>query len=134
MAKKKEETADVDVRGQITIPLEGQEYTLRPSYEAIKRIEELTGKDHAQLAHEAVQQRLSYTDMGIICAELMRAHGKACPDDPLRSSHVGAKPETVEKLIYETGKTRIAVRLAVVLVASLSGGYTREGELTAAGN
>lgn len=129
-----EETAEVDVRGHISVPLDGEQFVLRPSFEAIKAIEEITGKDHSQLAHEAVQQRLSYTDMGIICAEMMKAHGKANPDDPMKSSYIGAKPEKIEKLIYETGKTKVAVRLAVVLVASLSGGYTREGELTAAGN
>jgi len=125
---------EVDVRGHITIPLEGEEFVLRPSFDAIKAIESITQKDHAQLAHEAVQQRLSYTDMGIVCAEMMKAHGKANPTDPMKSSYLGAKPEKLEKLIYETGKTRIMVRLAVVLVAALSGGYTREGEPTAAGN
>lgn len=125
------ETPEVDVRGQITIPLDGQEYVLRPSHEAICEIERLTGKNHEHLAQDAIQQNLTYREMGIVCCEMMKAHGKANPNDPLRSSYAGAKPEKLEKLIFEAGKPKIGVRLAVVLTAALSGGYTASGEARA---
>jgi hypothetical protein len=126
-----DETPEVDLRGEISIPLEGREYGLRPSFDAIKRIERLTGKNHEHLAQQAIQQNLTYEDMGIICAEMMREYGKANPDDPLKSSYLGAKAEKLEKMIFEEGKPKIGVRLAVVLTAALSGGYTASGEAKA---
>ena len=126
------DTPEVDTRGHISIPLEGAEYVLRPSFEAIKRIEELTRKNHEELANLAVQQRLSYSELAVICVEMMKAHAKACPDDPLKSSYLGAKPEKLERMIYEAGKPKIGVRVAVVLTAALSGGYTASGEVVVA--
>lgn len=128
-----DETPEVDTRGHISIPLDGAEYILRPSFEAIKRIEEVTRKNHEELANLAVQQRLSYSDLALICVEMMKAHAKANPDDPLKSSYLGAKPEKLERLIFEAGKPKIGVRVAVVLTAALSGGYTAEGEVVTAG-
>lgn len=122
---------EVDTRGHITVPLDGVEFTLRPSFEAISQIERLTGKSHERLAHDSIQQNLSYGELALICCEMMKAHAKANPKDPMRSSYSGAKPEKLEKLIYAAGKVRINVRVTVVLTAALSGGYTAEGEVVA---
>lgn len=126
-----DETPEVDPRGEISIPLEGREFILRPSFDAVKRIERLTGKNHEHLAQQAIQQNLTYEDMGIICAEMMKEYGNANPNDPQVTSYKGAKAEKLEKLIFEAGKPKIGVRLAVILTAALSGGYTSEGEVKA---
>jgi hypothetical protein len=125
------ETAELDLRGQVTLPLEGQDYVLRPSYEAISAIEKALGKSHEELAHAAVRYQLSYSDLAIICTEMMRAYGKAKPDDPLVTTYRGVKPERLEVLIYETGKAKVTTRIAVVLAGALSGGYTASGEVKA---
>ena len=125
------EELHVDVQGHITVPLDGTEFVLRPSFKALQNIERLTGKDHAELTHMAVQQRMHYDDMAIIISEMMKAYGEANPGDPLVTSYLHAKPESLAPLIFEVGKTRICIRLAVILVAALSGGYTPEGELKA---
>jgi hypothetical protein len=121
----------VDVQGHIAVPLDGTEFVLRPSFKALQAIERLTGKDHAELTHLAVQQRMSYDDMSIIIAEMMKAHGEANPNDPLKTTYLNTKPEKLGPLIMSEGKTKICIRLAILLVASLSGGYTPEGELKA---
>jgi hypothetical protein len=124
------EEVHVDVQGQITVPLDA-EYVLRPSFKALQNIERLSGKDHAQLAHDAIQQRMSYDDMAIVICEMMKAHGEANPSDPLKTTYLHAKPESLAPHIFAAGKTKICIRLAILLVASLSGGYTPEGELRA---
>jgi hypothetical protein len=123
----------VDTRGQIMVPLEGQDFVLRPSFEAIEEIEKALGKSHEQLAHEAVRMQLTYAELGVICVEMMKAHARARPDDPLVTTYRGAKVDRVKAMIYDAGKARISTRIAVVLVGALSGGYTASGEPKATG-
>jgi hypothetical protein len=132
MSEQGEDIVELDVRGQITVPLEGQDFVLRPSFEAIVEIEKALGKSHEQLAHEAVRFQLTYLELGVICVHMMQAHAKACPDDPLVTSYRGAKPERLQSMIYEAGKAKVTTRVAVLLAGALSGGYTAKGEVKAA--
>lgn len=132
MAKAKNETIEVDTRGQVTAPLGGVEYVLRPSYEAIMAAERETGLSLFDLAGQASNGRMSLEHMGIVTAAMMRAYGKANPEDPLKTSYIGAKAEKVAELIYEAGGPRIMGRLTVLLVGALTGGYTASGEAKAA--
>jgi len=120
-----------DTRGQITLPVDGTEYVLRPSYEAIMAIERITRRSLYELAGEATQGRMSCEVMAIVCAEMMRAFGKANPEDPLASSYRGAKPEALGPMIYEAGGPKVCARLAVVLIGALTGGYDSSGEAKA---
>jgi hypothetical protein len=122
------ESGEIDTRGQITIPVDGQEYVLRPTFEANCAIERQTRRSLFELAGDASSGRMSLEVMGICCAEWMRAYGKANPDDPLGSSYRGAKAESLAKLIYEAGGPRICARITVVLMGALTGGYTASGE------
>jgi hypothetical protein len=135
MAKPKAETQVVklDERGQLSIYLDA-EYVLRPSVEAIIAIERQTAPlVQFDLATLAANCRMSLEHMAICVAEFMRAHGKANPDDPLKTTYLGAKPETLAGLIMEAGAPRICGALAVILAGSLNGGYTAAGEAKAAG-
>jgi hypothetical protein len=129
MPKKQDE---VDVRGEITVPLDGQEYVLRPSFEAVSRIERELGRGLYDLANLALVGRLSFSDMGVIIAEMMHAYGKSNPDDPLNSTYRAATAQRMSELVFEHGGPSVMARVAVVLVGALSGGYTSSGEVKAA--
>jgi hypothetical protein len=133
MARKKAEAADtpsVDTHGQITLPLGGYDYVLRPSIEAIEAIERQL-RPLAQLEADAAGFSLPIRDMAVIAAEMMRAHAVAKPNDPKVASYKGADPDKLVKLIYEEGAPKVCVRLYVVLSGALSGGYTATGEAKA---
>jgi hypothetical protein len=126
-----EDVKKLDDQGQITVPLDGQDYVLRPSFNAIRAIERYgrpSGRALAQFADEASRYALSIDDMGFIVSEFMRAHGVACPEDPLATDYKNAKPDRCAELIYETGVPRIAIRLYAILAGAIAGGYTPSGE------
>ncbi len=131
MAKSKtaEGAALLDTRGQIAIELEGQKYMLRPSFEAINAIELQTGRSLYDLAGEGTTGRMKAETMGLIVAELMRAHGKANPEDPLASTYNGAKAQRIAELIYEEGVPYLIPPIVAVLIGALTGGYTASGEV-----
>lgn len=134
-AKQKPKTPQVvklDERGQLTITLDA-EYTLRPSVEAIMEAERETRLSLFDLATLAANARMTIEQMGITVASFMRAHGRANPDDPLKSSYLGAKAETLAGMIMEAGCPRISGALAILLAGALNGGYTASGEAKAAG-
>lgn len=136
MTKKKSDDAPqvvkIDERGQISILLDA-DYVLRPSVEAIMEAERETALSLFDLASLAANARMRLEQMGILVAAFMRAHGKANPDDPLKSTYLGAKPETLAGLVMEAGAPRIMSALAVLLAGALNGGYTASGEPRAAG-
>ena len=125
--ENKREKIELDTRGQLTVPLDA-DYTLRPSYDAIEEAEIETGKSLYDLATLASTGRMMVRDMATVTAAMMRAHGRAQPEDPLKSSYLGAKAENVAPLIYEAGPPRIQIRLAILLAGALTGGYTSSGE------
>ncbi len=132
MAETSEEAAppEANERGEVTLKLEGVEYHLRPSREAISAIERQL-RPLTALHADAQRYELTLEEMAIIAAEMMRAYGKSHPDDPLVTDYRGAKPERLADLIFEVGAPRICVRLLVVLTAALTGGVTAAGELKA---
>lgn len=132
MARKRpdgdEETIALDTRGQIAVELDGTQFTLRPSFEAILEAEKQTGLNLYELATLAANSRMSIDQIAIVVAATMRAHGKANPEDPLKSSYVGAKAETLAPMIYEACSSRVMGRVAVLLAGAVMGGYTASGE------
>lgn len=134
MAKRKAEEITLDTQGQVTAPLDGTEFVLRPSFKAIATAERETGLTLFDLATQAANGRMSLDTMGIVVAAMMRAHGEACPDDPLKSSYLGARSDRCSELIFEAGAPKIMARLTIVLAGALSGGYTPSGEMKAAKN
>lgn len=119
---------EVDDRGEITLPLDGHEYHLRPSFEAIKACEKKLNMSHAMLAGRAQTNMLSISDQAIIAAEFMHAYARTHKDDPLHTDHAGAQPARLEELIFEAGGMRVQPRLAVLLIGALAGGVDKSGE------
>lgn len=136
MAKEKPAAEDsaaedpkLDTFGQLALPLDGQEFTLRPSFEAITKIEALLGRSLYELAGAATRGSLTLEEMGSIAAEMMRAHGKTLAEnDPEGPNYNGAKPEKLAAMIYDEGAPKTCARLMVVLLGALNGGYDATGE------
>jgi hypothetical protein len=117
-----------DDRGEVTLRLDGQEYHLRPSWQAIRTCEKETGRSLFELTNIARANGLSLTEMAVITAEMMHAYGRSHPDDPLVTDHLGAKPDRLEELIFEAGALSIQPRLTILLLAALTGGVDAQGD------
>ncbi|HYD37906.1 MAG TPA: hypothetical protein VEA60_09855, partial [Allosphingosinicella sp.] len=107
----------------------GQEYHLRPSHEAIEAIEAATGRSAYELAGAARAMALPLRHCAIVAAEMMKAYARTHPDDPLHTDHAGANPRRVAEMIHEAGSMKIQPRLAVVLIAAVTGGVDAAGEM-----
>lgn len=131
-AKAEAQVVKLDERGQLSIRLDA-DYMLRPSVEAIMEAERETRLALFDLATLAANARLTIEHMAITIAAFMRAQGRANPDDPLKTSYLGAKAETLAGMIMEAGVPRIQGALAVLLAGAINGGYTASGEAKTAG-
>lgn len=121
------EEPEVDTRGEITLPLDGVDYHLRPSRKAISAIEKKLRPLPALVA-EGSRGDLSLVDMSIIAAELMHAWAEANPSGERALGHREAKPERLADLIFEAGAPGIFTRLLLVLMGAMNGAYTAAGE------
>jgi hypothetical protein len=126
--KSKTPPAAVDTRGQISVEFEGQKFILRPSWEAINAIEQQTGRGLYELATLATTGQLALDVLSLIVVELMRAYGRANPQDPLHATYMSATTTRISELIYESSIPQVLARVAVVLLGALTGGYTASGE------
>jgi hypothetical protein len=124
---------ELDTRGQLVVTLDAP-YVLRPSVEAIMEAERETGLSLYDLASLAANSRMRLDQMGIVTAAFMRAHGKANPDDPMKTTYLAAKAEKLSALIFEAGVPRIMGGLTVLLAGAINGAYTSSGEAKAPGN
>jgi hypothetical protein len=131
---KAADEAKVDVRGQISVELDGTKFMLRPSNAAVLAYEEQTGLATYKLAGLAISGEMRLGTMGLIVAELMRAYGVANPDDPLITTYRAAKPERIAELIQEAGIPYVLPAIVAVLMGVLTGGYTASGEAKTPGS
>ena len=123
----------VNASGEITVTLDA-EYTLRPSYAAIAAIEDATGESIIQLANAAATGRLKLKESAIITTELLKAWGREAVEgsDPNQRAAARFGVDGVARQIYEAGQPGINARLALVLIAAATGGYTAAGKAKAA--
>ena len=115
---------EVNTRGEISILLEGVEYVLRPSYDAIVGFEAATGKSLIELARDAGD--LSVSDAAAVATECIRAWGKAIGNN----AAAGVNARRVAELMIEAdgGVALVLARLRVLLFGAATGGYTGAGE------
>lgn len=109
-------------RGEVTVTLDGADYSLRPTFEACSKIEELTGKSLLELALAAQSNSLHLKDQAIIVAECVRAYGKA----EGISSLIGVQASKFGELIFNAGIIAILPRLETVLAGAVTGGFNPE--------
>jgi hypothetical protein len=117
-------------RGEVPLLLDGSEFVLRPSYEAIEAIENQTGKGIVALFEAARAIELTSGETVTIVHQCIRAWGKATGDTGARA----ANRERIREMIIEAegGLVGVQLRLAVLLGNYVSGGYTASGEAKAA--
>lgn len=111
-------------RGEFELKLAGTVFKLRPSFDAIREIEEKTGRTLFALAVSASAVALTFREAGLIAATLIRAG--AGEDGPLSAR--GADADKIGLMIFEEGVPDVQGVLAEVLKAALSGGVTASGE------
>ena len=119
----------VETRGEVSLKLQGEEYTLRPSYEAIDAFEQQTGKGLIELGRAALEGRLTTREAAIIATECIKAWGRATEN--LAASHFNAKKVGEEMMDAEDGVAGAMHAVATVLAFAATGGYTKTGEVKA---
>lgn len=112
-------------RGEVTVTLDGADYSLRPTFEACSKIEELTGKSLLELAIAAQDNALHLAQAAIIVTECVRAYGKA----EGIASLIGVQATKFGELIFKAGVLGVTPRLEILLAGAVTGGFTpEEGE------
>lgn len=124
--KTKPKLPGIDSRGRLALPLQGVDYWLRPSWEAIQAIEDQLGRNTLELAGAATGGTLSTAAMGVIAAEMMKAEAREDPEKG--ASYRAASPKRLAEMIYEEGTPAIMARIAIILLGAVTGGYTASGE------
>lgn len=116
------------IRGEISISLDGSEFVLRPTFEASLAIENQTGKSLFAMAYEADEGRLSLAEMGVVVAEYIKAWGR----ETEVSSTANVNTQRITELIFQEGVAKAMPRVALVLAEAITGGV-KPGEMTATG-
>lgn len=119
-----------EVRGEVSIELDGAPYVLRPTYEALVAIETQTQCSLSILAMAAQFGTLSIVNAAIIVTECVKAQGKAllAADDPSGRVMTMFGLQRVGELILESGLKTVFAPLATLLRNAITGGYTATGE------
>lgn len=116
-------------RGEVSLELEGVEYVLRPSYEAISAFETQTNRSLIDLARAAGDGELKLSESAIIVTECIKAHGRATDDKALAAFNAARVGELI---LQADGGLLIAMkRLELLLFMAATGGYTGSGEVKA---
>lgn len=113
-----------EVRGEFALELDGVEYGLRPTHEALEAIEGKLGTSALKLARAALTGDLTLGQMGTIVAECVRAWGRQTGD--AANANVGEK--ALKPLIQQAGMLETSQKLQAVLSLAVTGGVTPEGE------
>lgn len=116
-------------RGEVSLGLEGVEYVLRPSYEAISAFETQTNRSLIDLARAAGDGELKLSESAIIVTECIKAHGRAIDDKAMAAFNAARVGELI---LQADGGLLIAMkRLELLLFMAATGGYTGSGEVKA---
>lgn len=115
-------------RGEVSLMLEGEEYVMRPSHEAIEQVEEETGRTILQLAQAASEYGLSLKHASIAACRFIQAWGRKVEN----RGASGANPKRIGEMILESDGGLMVALLALtqVLIAAATGGYTASGEVS----
>ena len=117
-------------RGEIPFTLEGQQYVLRPSWEAIDQFETETGKGVLQLAVEAREGTMKSREVAAVATACIRAWGRSTETELAKVARDVDKSRVGELIMdSESGLSGAMSKIAVLLVLAATGEYTASGEL-----
>lgn len=125
-----------DLRGEVDIVLDGQQFVLRPSYTAIIAMEKKTGRSLLDLATLSEQVLLPQEAQAIVVTELVRAWGRgivlneysSAEEKASATAAKGANADSMGELLYSVGAMAVQPRVAIVLGMALTGGCLPSGE------
>lgn len=110
-------------RGEVAVTLGGGEYTMRPSWEALLRIERrIAPKTMIQLMTEYSERAISAEEATIIVTEGIRAHAIESGNELLK----GLSERRVGELIYEAGGVPSVLGAVLEFVMNINGGSTKK--------
>jgi len=112
-------------RGEHDLVLAGINYRLRPSHAAIRAIEKKTERSLLELIQLASRGALTFDQLGVVAAELIRAGATNELDKRV-------DPERIAELIFEGGVGPALARVQLALIDAATGGRTSTGEAKAA--
>jgi hypothetical protein len=123
-----------DLRGEVAITLEGVDYVMRPSYEAIVAVERQTECSLSLIRISAMAETLALENAAIVVTEFVRAQGRAMVE---RGDQAGApltefNKRRIGEALLETGLKSCFDPIAIVIGRAITGGYTASGEAKAA--
>lgn len=125
-----------DVRGEVSLYLDGQRFVLRPSYQAVRTLEGKTKMSVVELFTSAADGSMVSDHLAMVVADFIRAWGASLIVDdatpPLDRAMVttarGVSAERIGELIYETGTMEIMAKAAIALGMAANGGCLASGE------
>ncbi len=114
-------------RGELMLDLGGEALGLRPSYDAIERIEATLGRGLVDVAGDALGAKLKLGELAQVATECVREWGRA--ND--HKGAAGANTKRIGKLILDSegGMLVVQKRLSTMLSLAVTGGYDSEGNL-----
>lgn len=111
-------------RGEHELVLADVSYRLRPSHGAIRQIEKKTERSLLEIIQLASRGALTFDQLGIVAAELIRAGAENDLDRRV-------DPERIGELIFEGGVGPALARVQLALLDAATGGRTASGEAKA---
>lgn len=116
-------------RGEVSLKLDGEDFVLRPSYEAIVAFEAATGRGLLALARSALAGELTLDTTAAIATECIRAWGRETNNFAAKASN----PSRIASLIIESedGFADVLGTIAGMLSLAATGGYNASGEARA---
>lgn len=119
-----------EIRGEETLRLDGADYVLRPSFDAIVSFERDTGKGTLQLLDAASSGALTRMEAAAVLCACIRA-GLQAQGNPMADNFSARR--IGELLGSEPGGFLLVVkRLELLLLKAATGGFTPSGEAKAA--
>jgi hypothetical protein len=117
-----------ETRGELILVLDGVDYVLRPSNEAIRAFEVKLDKACMVLVQEAMRG-LTTHEIAVIATECIRAWGRETGDKQIAA----VNPERISDLIMDApgGIVEAASLIRDLLINATTGGYTSKGEVKA---
>lgn len=116
------------LRGEVSVRMDGEDYVLRPSYEAITAVEDQTGQSIQQLALAADEGALQLKQAAIVVTEFVKAWGRENDKPYFEKFSV----RRISELLFQEGLLKVNPRVALALWQALTGGHV-PGEANAAG-
>ena len=109
---------DNETRGEFALLLDGVEYVLRPTYEAIVAIEKACARSISELARAAFDRSLSIEHAALVAVHCIRAWGRETGDKGAQF----AAPPRIGSLIVGAGTHTVFPALATALTLAATGG------------